>query len=409
MNLTRNLERITTRKTLYTTLYDTPIAKELTEAINKYGMKEVRAYIKQQTGKPCPVIVYLPVEKLYGLRKYCIKVYLNTEYVWVLPHTYTNHESYRITYIGNMEDDTAMFQTEDADIPMYQGKSRTLWIFFGKECLDCGTPFLHYRNNFCPTCIEKRRVRPYNHQVETELGFEEKTSGKYYPTPRYGIELEYEQITSNDVFDTLRNHALPKLDGSIKDGVEIVTKPASIETHKEKLANFFSKVPVKPTENAGMHVHIERDRLSEYQIGFIAQFLNTEELLKENELVAGRNYSKNVYCKVNATERLTSNLYFNFETKKIEREKTQKYSPLNTSKKHTVEIRIFSTPATAEECFAKLDFVSALVQYSSPYSVSIKHLKDKFSWKEFTKFIIEHKKEFNDFHSFYIKSGKVAP
>jgi hypothetical protein len=52
---------------------------------------------------------------------------------------------------------------------------------------------------------------------------------------------------------------------------------------------------------------------------------------------------------------------------------------------------------------AKLDFVAALVKYSSPYAVSVKSLKDKFTWEVFTAFVQANRKEFPHFVSHFLK------
>jgi len=55
------------------------------------------------------------------------------------------------------------------------------------------------------------------------------------------------------------------------------------------------------------------------------------------------------------------------------------------------------------ECSAKLDFVAALVKYSSPYAISVKRLQDKFTWETFLSFVVANKKEFPDFVALHIK------
>lgn len=381
-------------------------AKELTTAIAESSVKEVRKAIKELTGKVCPTIVFLPIERLYFFKKDCKQVFYNLEVVYCLLETLKGYYNYNLTYYGNSPDGLAILETPGSS-KQYQANNGdywpiTIWTFYGEECDKCGALFIKtQRRNKCPVCEAKYKIRTYNHKVEDELGFEKTKE------IRYGIELEYENVTAQDVFDTLENHALPKSDGSIYNGVEIVTKPASLSTHKKKLTNFYENVKVSKASNTGMHVHIERAKLSEYQIGFIQEFLNKTELIRLNEKVAGRNYSSNTYCRTKAGIKLTTGITYDFEVKKLVRTESGKYSALNTGKPNTVEIRIFSSPETEEECFAKLDFVSALVQFSSPYSVHVKNLKDKFSWVELHKFILNNKKEFKDFYNYFIKSNRL--
>jgi hypothetical protein len=50
---------------------------------------------------------------------------------------------------------------------------------------------------------------------------------------------------------------------------------------------------------------------------------------------------------------------------------------------------------------AKLDFVKALVDYSSPYSVHVKTLNDKVKSDNFVKFVKAHRKDYPDFVQFF--------
>jgi len=405
MELPLTLARLRKRKQYYTLINSTEVI-ELSVAINTHGLKAVREYIKATLGKPCPTIiqVWSETDTNYYFKKYCKQAYINEELVWITLGQYLSHLA-QARDIGTYNQ---YYSYERQEELLINGVTRLSWILLGEECPTCNLVWIRRTSSTaCPECAKKYSTRAYNHRVEEELGFETKKERKYFAAPRFGIELEYEQLTAAEVFQTLEGHALPKSDGSIHSGVEIVTRPAYMDTHKEKLANFYAKTTVQAASNTGMHVHIEKEGLSDYQIGFITEFLNSTELLPKTELVAGRKYSANTYCKPNPVRKLTTGLEYDFETKKLYREATPKYSPLNTSKPKTVEIRIFSSPVSAEECFAKLDFVAALVQYSSPYSVHVKHLRDKFQWDNFIAFIAANKKEFKDFHSYYVKTGKL--
>jgi len=400
MELNLVLERLKKRATTFHIL-DKEI-DQLTTAIVQFGIKAVRKEIKSlRANKTCPVIVPLLQSNRYYFRHCVYKIFLNNEVVYATQSETNNLWDTGYEFYGTDKEGCRHHANSTAQY--YNGNPLSLWIACGKECSDCGEPFIDLDNNriTCPTCLTKYNVRSYNHKVEDELGFEDTTH------TRFGIELEYENVTKEHVFNNLKGHALPKSDGSIRSGVEVVTKPACIATHKTALAPFFTNVTTKKASNTGMHVHIERAKLSEYQIGFIQEFINHPDLLTINKKVAGRAYDVNHFCQAKTNLKMTTGLQYDPDYKTLKRTASAKYSALNTSKRNTVELRIFSSPESAEECFAKLDFVSALVQYASPYSVHVKNLKDKFSWDEFTKFIVANKKEFKDFHSYFIASGKL--
>lgn len=375
---------------------------KLTELIAEHGIKVVRKAIKITTGKPCPTIIYLEADNTYYFKKYCKEIILNTNTIWIFKLRNWNDIS-EWKYQGIDHKNRVIYTTPDE--PLYNGSPLIIWINFGKECDECG--HLHITAE-CPDCAHKYQIRSYNEKAEEYLGYETKKTSKYFTAPRFGIELEYNKVTAKEVYTLLKDHAIAKRDGSVPDGLEIVTKPAYMDTHKTCLTKFFAKATPESKANTGMHVHIEKEGLSQFQIGFITEFLNHTDLLKQNEKVAGREYSKNSYCKSNSELKMTTGLSYNFEIKKLTRWPGEKYTPVNTAKDKTIEIRIFSSPKTQEECFAKLDFVSALVQYSSPYSVQVRHLRDKFSWTEFTKYIESNKHEFKDFHNYFIKSGVLS-
>ena len=270
------------------------------------------------------------------------------------------------------------------------------WIDFGDECTECGAPFMRTgrtaRHTECSVCRGNSEPLSYSTRAEDVLG---DVPSKEI---RYGIELEYEDVTARDVTRNLRWHAIAKRDGSIGNGVEVVTKPAPMAEHKEKLKTFFENVRTQSFPNTGMHVHIERSKLNEFRIGFIMQFLNTRANKDKLIKVAGRDYTENTYCRMQDGHTMTWGLHY---SGKLHRSQTDKYSPLNTAKDKTIEIRIFSSPESQLECAAKLEFVEGLVAYSSPYAVDVKRLKDKFEWNTFQTFMFKNKKHYPHFYAYF--------
>lgn len=376
------------------------IFETLQAAIEDRGITAVRAALKEDMGNIQFVTVQPSGKKFF--KKYSHKILLDFEEVYILPsdyHLLLNGEVLKVNGVNYRLFDVERHIAISDNHPRYYGYPLITWILEGQECPDCGV--LHIGNReICPSCARQYQTRSYNTHVEDELGFENTKE------IRFGVELEYEKVTAIDVFSTLKGHALPKRDGSINEGVEIVTRPAKLATHKDKLKNFYSRIKVKAASNTGMHVHIERSKLSQLQIGFMMEFLNNRNLVPFISVVAGRQYADNHYCRAQSHHNMTFGIYFDEREWKLKRQATDKYSPFNTAKPHTVEIRIFSSPTSHEECAAKLDFVAALVEFSSPYSVSVKSLKDKFSWDLFLTFVQKNKHQYKDFFNFYIKPEK---
>lgn len=366
----------------------------LSSLIAEHGKSAVTATIREQHGN-CPHIVPMfEQEGRYFFKRFLNKIVYKGDigYVYNLDHVLSNR-----LYIPK-KDIYYLFDTADtylvADAWLHE------WVVLGEECEDCGTPFLNYDDNpVCDTCRIPFRLHEYSTKAEELLNTEDTKD------LLMGVELEYEKVTAAQVGKYLRKHAIAKRDGTIHDGAEVVTRPACLATHKKALQPFYESVKTQAASNTGMHVHVEKKKLTNYQIGFMLQFLNSSLLVNPLTIVAGRDYQNNNYTRPKKDVTMTTGIAWT-EDGEMFRDPTEKYSPLNTRKPYTVEVRIFSSPKTYEECCAKLDFVKGLVDYASPYSVSTKSLKEKFEWKTFLSFMQQNKKEFSHFYSYFIKENK---
>lgn len=375
-----------------------PAMEELRQSVKDIGVRKTRILMKEISGSATKLCKLYNGE--YELEQGCRIAYVDFKQRYIRTGEYWDNriEGYFLSprTIGAY----SHFVTRDQ--PIYNGIPLSLLIEYGEECEDCGVVFVQQcLEHECPSCSQNNVALDYSTRAENILGFEETTD------TLFGVELEYEKVTAKQVNKLLKGHAIAKRDGTIQNGVEVVTRPACIKTHKKSLKAFYDQVKVKSHSNTGMHVHVDKRKLSQYQIGFMLQFLNDPDLVSNIETVAGRKYSSNNYCRIKEGTKMTTGLYYDEYSKKIIRAESDKYVPLNTRKPHTIEVRIFSSPETHEEMAAKLDFVNALVKYSSPYSVSVKRLADKFNWDVFIGFIQANRKEFPDFVSFHLKKEAV--
>jgi len=270
-----------------------------------------------------------------------------------------------------------------------------------KFCPECGEPFLHIDSDVCPICTAASQPHSYSARAEDMLGHEETKEIKF------GIELEYEGVTARQVNKTIPKHAIAKHDGTINNGVEVVTRPACAKTHKEAMKAFFEAVSTKSYPNTGMHIHIEKKKLSQYQTGFMLWFFNHPANMEKLYLIAGRDFSNNRYCsRQEAT--MTSHMYSGQKFREIVRGESGKYVPFNTSKRETYEVRIFRSPESHLEMCAKLDFLRAMIDYSSPYSVSTKTLKDKVNVDNFLLYAQKNRKDYPDFYEYFKPTFFIA-
>lgn len=270
------------------------------------------------------------------------------------------------------------------------------WIEEGDIC-DCGTHYLNHNSEYeeCPVCRDSNLLHSYSTQVETILGMEDTKE------MLMGVELEYEGLTPKQVYKSLKGHALPKSDASIRNGVEVVTKPACIKTHKTELKKLYDAVTLQAAATTGMHVHVEAKRIGQMSLGFMLWFVNNPDNKEFMLKVAGRDFANNHYAAAQPDTKMTTGIYYDTYKRKVDRNSDRRHQALNIQKGKTYEFRIFRSPESHLEMSAKLDFVKALVDYSSPYSVHVKTLNDKVKSDNFVKFVKAHRKDYPDFVQFF--------
>jgi hypothetical protein len=236
------------------------------------------------------------------------------------------------------------------------------------ECPICGTTvpngyMVHDEEdgNMCKKCHEQNyEIMNYTTRVPSILKFK---ATKVTPETLYlGCELEFETTDRNaarmKVGKALRGHAIMKSDGSIRNGFEVVTCPATLDIHLDIFKKFFDRniTELTKADNVGMHVHVSRKPLSVLTVGKITEFMNRADNVKFITHIAGR--APNNYCRQNS-DRTISYPWTN-------QGNSERYNALNLNNKDTIEFRIFSTPLTYEEFAHKVQFCQALVDYCKP-------------------------------------------
>lgn len=210
---------------------------------------------------------------------------------------------------------------------------------------------------------------------------------------RFGIELELENATEKNiqlVHKHLKTHAIMKRDGSLSDGVEIVSIPASIEKHKEKYKPFFEeKHTLQAKENCGIHIHVSRGNTSFLALGRILSFMsqNAEHIYK----IAGRKSDN--YARINKWD-LTSPWTAVHETdkyKKLPKFNWQKYTGVNLLPNHTMEFRIFKSTTNFSEFCRFLEFTESILSYcqlaGDDNKGKIRKISDMFIFQNYKDFV----------------------
>jgi hypothetical protein len=251
----------------------------------------------------------------------------------------------------------------------------------------CPESFIDVEENICLTCL-KERYKIHNYSVRAPELLKFKAKKANLDTLYLGCELEYE-TTNRDVArvkvsKAMKGHAILKSDGSIRNGFEIVTCPATLDIHLEEFKKFFDPLPVEllNDSNVGMHVHVSRAPLSVLTVGKLTEFMNKEENRPFITHIAGR--SLNGFCNQNSNRTIS----FPLTSRSGER-----YNTLNLCNKDTIEFRIFSTPLTYADFASKIQFCQALVDYSKPCKQAVA-LKIQTTYSNFIEWLTPQRKAY---------------
>jgi hypothetical protein len=269
-------------------------------------------------------------------------------------------------------------------------------ILRGQECEEHGV----YISSSCPECARQYPVHGYSARAEGMLSFKDEGEAN----PDYmGIELEYENCSGNQglVYRALPGHVIVKRDGSIRNGFEIVTAPATLGVHKKAFSGFYGKVKLDVLANCGMHVHVDKRKMNQMQIGKLLAFIYHRENIPHLEALAGRSFSTNSYCRAEDEKKITHNFTGRYSHKGTAyRSGDGKYQALNLSPTNTLEFRIFAPPLDEKTLFSRLELVQAMVDWTKPAVCSV---KDAVSWEKFVTFVNNSKKSyinlFNTLHN----------
>ena len=172
-----------------------------------------------------------------------------------------------------------------------------------------------------------------------------------------------------DLIACLGDHAICKRDGSLSggNGVEICTRPASIDEHRKALSTFFDRLDnefpettIKTNESCGIHVHMNRATLTPLQIGKMFRFINDPNHGTFISKVAGR-YDTS-YARRAERAHVTDAPRFG----------VAKYSMLNVLPKNTIELRMFAGSSKYGTIIKNLEFTKALVDWTAPSTAGVK-------------------------------------
>ena len=235
------------------------------------------------------------------------------------------------------------------------------------------------RNDSCRPCFKLHPVlAEYNTRIDASVKLGD---GKRY----FGVELETEVKSGKEkdigahllrIDELMGDNVIMKRDGSLRNGIEIVTRPATLEkqyllwnkflTEKhEGLVSWYS-------DRCGMHVHVSKDGVVENTIAKAVCFINSTGNKKFMYVIAGRK----------------DNNYSKYKAKTIEeaaKYNGQRHEAVNLGNEHTIEFRLFKGTLKKESVFKNIEFCDAILEFAEQEDISLTQAMSRSSFIRFVR------------------------
>lgn len=262
------------------------------------------------------------------------------------------------------------------------------------ECID--------GDYYCPSCNPRERIRCCT----------------YKPTPTFfgsekdiflGVELEIECYDTNrsiKAFDVSKEFYL-KSDGSLSNGIEIVSHPCTLEYHqnninwKDRCKNLISSgAKSHDTNTCGLHVHISSDKLSEIDRAKFSWFIHKE--IDPIRVLCRRNfpYGDGYRAPLDVLNRIKSKC--KGELSKCYKN-TDRYDFLNWHNSHTVEFRLPKGTLKYSTLLATLEFCDAAIHYTLERSFSEIRQSDFYAFLDWCQSSKKNRKKYANLVNLYLE------
>lgn len=273
--------------------------------------------------------------------------------------------------------------TTDEAQTLFFKHNRNLFQGSLSSAIDLGADIIERANLLGEEVLE---LQSYSTRATATLPFKREKTDKHKTF--LGVELELEGFTPNE-FKSLKHlnkHAIFKRDGSLSEGVEICTAPASLDRHVAAFKPFFDSLAgnrsqLEAKESCGLHVHIDRSKLSKLHIANLHMFLNNEANESHIVSIAGR--EGNSYCNP------VKQTYSAFTS----HPDGNRYRRLNHVPEATVELRMFASTTSFEDFCTRLEFTQAVVDYTKPGYLNL-NVKQIQEWTHFASYVQTSRKSY---------------
>lgn len=201
-------------------------------------------------------------------------------------------------------------------------------------------------------------------------------AGRHAPKLLFGLELEIERgigpsaLTPSQIAAKAKQQlgslfAGGERDGSLRDGVEIITHPATIDAHRAAWSRFDLRGSRAVSHDApggtcGLHIHFTRAAVSQLTIAKIVQLFGDPSSTATWSRMFRRNLNR--YSETCLKHKLAAG----------SRQSANRYECVNTTGSSTVEVRWPKGTLQARTVVATLEIVHAAIRYCE--RASMRHL-----------------------------------
>lgn len=252
-------------------------------------------------------------------------------------------------------------------------------------CEDCDGVFSNDEYGEAGRCDECTR-EAQNSDLIHEYGYDpdELTFHGDDDKRHYGVELETVlkkgdlSSAAEETIDKLGDDfAYLKKDSSLSGGVgafEIVTHPATLDVHRERWPKFLDHPPrglvSHDTSCCGLHVHVEKEGLSDLEIYRIVAFVNAASNAEFVEAISRR--KSNQYARLDPNKKAKHIL-----------KPTNRYEAINLQNSDTIEFRIFKGTLNKDSFFRSLEFVDGVTEWAKDPNTGLRSVHGTGSFFQF--------------------------
>lgn len=204
-----------------------------------------------------------------------------------------------------------------------------------------------------------------------------------------GVELEVECYNRQDEAAEIKylfdGDGIVKEDSSLSSGVEIVTRPMTLENHRNSWKQWLDYMPSDThiEDTCGLHVHISRQPLGDFAVGKILAFINSPEHKRFLVELARRESSPHAEFKPDCAKAS--------DVKKD----SGRYTALNVTNLNTIEFRLFRGTLEYSEIMQAIEFCFAISIWAK-FNAGLQDL----SLPKFAMFVAQNKKKYPNLYKF---------